>query len=371
MTFTEEQTIALYGGIALMTFILMWAIIGRRSSKWTSLELIVSNRIKVKIADDAVKTISYSLVPILWYWVYSARSFSVGTDTYNYFARYSEGGNSLKEPVFFLFNSLGNALGLDFGQFLAVWCVFTTFFVLNGLRYFLDDNWIGIFVGATIYYFEFFFIGMNAMRQITAATILFYAIKYLDQKRYGRYVIWCLIATGIHLTAAFGMIFLGVYVIVYGNQKKGQFGYYAFLVFGSILGYPLLILVNELFGVKYGVQTNGIGIGFLRDYILPLLFIAVYLLNRNIHDQKTQLMIDIFLLIIPFRLIGYLSTPLMRMAYYPAMIQIVVVPRIADKINKKSVRNIIWAFIVIAYFVQFLIIGINTNGVSPYGLPIE
>lgn len=62
---------------------------------------------------------------------------------------------------------------------------------------------------------QYCFLWMNVMRQDIAACIFIYAVRYIDEKKFWRYLLWCVIAFLIHKTAI-------ILVLLYPLLKSGR-----------------------------------------------------------------------------------------------------------------------------------------------------
>ena len=69
------------------------------------------------------------------------------------------------------------------------------------------------FAYMSFFYIAVFYIGtMNTMRQYLAVAIVFFATRFLEQKKYVPFIVSLLVATSIHITALMGIAYLFVYL---------------------------------------------------------------------------------------------------------------------------------------------------------------
>lgn len=97
------------------------------------------------------------------------------------------------------------------------------------------------------YYMVFYFASLNCMRQFCAVAIIFYATRYLNQKKLGHYLLGVLAALIFHQTAVMGFLPVFLAVVRWKEYKRRQQLFYLF----AVLVLPAIAVVGYLAIQKY------------------------------------------------------------------------------------------------------------------------
>lgn len=372
MRLGEMQSVVLFVSVLMITVVLIFSFYSMMTDKKKHriiaikighIQLCVKNRISF-IA-------SAFIIPIGWHFLFSRRSISIGTDTYNYYVDYIGIDKFDFEPGYRWWVDFCNLMQMDFSMFLFASNFIIMLFLLSVLRTYLKDA-ISIAVAMSIYYFEFFFTSMNVLRQMIAVVIFLYSIKYLLDKQIKKYIIFILLASTFHFSALIAFLFVPIpYFENWGNRNK-QLYYYVFFLMFLTIGPVGLILLENSFALNYTVDFQEIGMGFVKDYILPLLLVFfVKMKNRKLETKDLRALENLFLLVIPVRILGYSSVTIGRLSFYPSIIQVILVPLILSKVKKKKVKYIASVLIVVLYATFYFIVKRNSGAVFPFAFSVQ
>lgn len=145
------------------------------------------------------------LFPLLCFAAVFGMRYGVGMDHLNYLLNYitKEGFNNYEWgfkwiTIFFAENNFHYSV--YFGA-LAFLQVFFFFYAFKDERYLYPYLAFVLFAGG--YYLEW----MNGIRQDIAACIFIYSVKYIDQKKFWKYILWCTIAFLFHKSAVLLVLF--------------------------------------------------------------------------------------------------------------------------------------------------------------------
>lgn len=137
--------------------------------------------------------------PIIVFAIIFGLRYDVGTDHLRYLDAYKTGdGIQRYEPIFLLItncfrnNDFHPAIYFAFLASIQITCVY---YALKGERYLMP------FVAVSLICGQFFIHWMNGIRQDLAGCIFFFAVNYIIDKRFGKYFLCCVIATGFHKSA--------------------------------------------------------------------------------------------------------------------------------------------------------------------------
>lgn len=248
-----------------------------------------------------------------------------------------------KEPLYVIFTYLGHllhgAIGINF-----VFACLYIFFMLKGILYFKEK--ISITLSLFIMYFSQYLISFNILRQMIAVSIIFYAIRYVFEKKIYKYIFWVIIAGMFHKTA-YVMIFLYLLNFKLDSKKVNKI-FYTLIAISPILMLPvqkiIVYLTNKLMIFeKYTNTAVDFDLKFLL-YVLPILILVAIKRKRILElDEKYELLIRILFLQIPFQFLGCFVNIADRMAIYCAAFQIILISLILKtnmiKIEKRILDN--------------------------------
>ena len=209
---------------------------------------------------------------------------------------------------------------------------------------------------------------MNIARQMIAVAIIFYSVRYLVNRKYIRYFLMCIIATGFHTSAIITLFFVIAPMIERSNDRFRRYWYYIIILLISICAAPLFSIVSRMIDLEYLVSAR-FGLGFLIDYVVPLVLIILYemhFMTENSEDIGFRIIKNIFLLTIPLRTLGYGAPAMMRLAHFSAVFQIVLIPMLLSRIKNKTIRRTFFFVTVIIYIFLLLYDYLTVNEIFPY-----
>lgn len=128
---------------------------------------------------------------------------------------------------------------------------------------------------AVCYYISFYFFTMNIMRHCFAISIVFYATKYIEQKKYLKYLCFIGIATLFHTSSLIGVGFIALDVFQWHFlNRKQKFFIGAALFMSPLIVYFILRTVSDYshyFSTTNEASVGGMILAKLALYILGLL----------------------------------------------------------------------------------------------------
>lgn len=211
------------------------------------------------------------------------RDNSVGIDTYGYtelFDRIAEGQlnlaygleTSFKYICFVLLKIWDNDNFLFF-----VFALITNVLIFDRIWDFKDQ--ISLPWAITVYYAGFYFMSFNIMRQCVAVAIVFYATKYLYQKKHFKFLIGVLLAYCFHKSSIIGVIYLALEVFARKKLSKEQIRrIILFIIIASVTLVTFgVILFEKYFKYFENIQFN---FGVLL-FIKLILFVLIAIVTRS------------------------------------------------------------------------------------------
>lgn len=134
------------------------------------------------------------------------------------------------------------------------------------------------------YYTMFYFSTMNIMRQMCAVAIIFYATRFIQAKKYFKYLLFLGIAFIFHNSALIGAIFLATEVLLWKYLNKKQRIIIALMIILSPLGISYVYLSGVFDRYSHYFNATAVNIG-----LMLFLKLIVFLLTAiDIHNKKNN-----------------------------------------------------------------------------------
>ncbi|MCM1180027.1 MAG: EpsG family protein [Clostridium sp.] len=246
-------------------------------------------------------------------------------------------------------------------------------FCFKAIFNFSNDILFSLFL---LVFTRYYFISLNAVRQFVGMAIVLYALHYLFEKEYFKYILFVLIAASIHYSLIICVLFIFVDKI-----KINRITFFVctagVLLFWFIFGTDFINrLVQKLMplkkylrhfantalytGTKFAIGT------FLLNFVILIIFFGVY--RKCYHDLKYRFYLNIQLI---STLVCILMTilPLVERVYYIfAFVQILSIPYIVNLYQNSHWRRIFKLGIIIV-FIGYCVYDIFITGdheVIPY-----
>lgn len=303
-----------------------------------------------------------------------------GTDFNNYLLRLrvsqnfnlSEFTNITNEPLYGLLNYIANLLfaGRDWSIFFLS-SLIIMFFIFLTITYY--EKYLSIPLSLFIYFMLYYLLTYNIVRQMIAVSIILFSYRYIMEHKFAKYVIWVIIASLFHKSAIVCIFFYLLSFKKDNGSKYMKYLFYLIICISPVIIGPILQLIENLgfislYSDRYDIEFNGIGFGFLLDVIpavVPALIFRKNIRNRN---PEFDILINISLLTIPLRMMGYYQYWAIRLMHFSSIVQIILIPILIQSIKSKRERVICYIFFIAMYLIYFIYnFVINNDGeVFPY-----
>lgn len=232
--------------------------------------------------------------------------------------------------------------------------------------------------------FGFYFISMNFMRQMIAAVIVAYAMKYIHSNQPMRYLAYILLASCFHFSA---LIMIPFYIILKIKMNWIVLGIYSAV--SAVLfvnSEKLMLIVTDYFYSSYDPLYSmhmTLGLSPVYTVVFALFFLTAFLLRKPLIklNNYNGILINSLFFTAFFELIGIKHSVISRFILFFAIAPIImIVPDlvkvIAEMLKKafgknKTVKLIITYSVCLAFIVfGILLYNFNFetdyNGVVPY-----
>ncbi|MDP1417452.1 EpsG family protein [Peribacillus simplex] len=344
--------------------------------------LIISTSIIVQFSQLINKTI-YKKFSLFIFWsallfpfLISANRYGIGTDYFDYVALFHElegYGNifdAIKEgsyePGWIILNFIVKMVFDNYKYVFVLSSFLTLFFLFKAIYSYRDRLYVGI--GIFIFMSTLYNSSFNITRQILAASILLYAVKYIEEKKILKYALLTLFAASFHYSA---LIFLPIYWVLV-SSRNNNWNLLKKIIF-SIVTIFIIVLFDFVFGFitsieffsKYSSYQLNVGKTDFNNLIINLPIMIIILMNLKTIKLRNKFIYDLITLYfigIVLSFLGYFNNYIGRATIYFSMSQILIIPFIIKVQTNKYIKLFYMGLIVLYYIILFTYNIIIQNG---------
>lgn len=321
---------------------------------------------KIKIADTQVDVFYVASFFIVFF--ISALRYYVGDD----YVRYYRAVENLQLEYLF------NRKGIEGAEFINSILLFTANYIEFPELYFIINAFITqllIFLtlekysvnkfASLLFYISFvgfYFNSFSIVRFFSALSILFYAVRYLENRKSLQYFICVFLAIGFHMSAVFGVVFYCL-----KNIKLGRKSYIFLLFLSPILGraffYFLGYIVPEAYLGYLGLQglTSG------RYAIVPFLLLSGLLISLYpyIANHVAAIVLQCFYIgMIVYSMFYTYQTIGNRLSLYGTIFSTIICANVIYSFRQKNLAKFI--YVVLCVLLYFLSLYTWGDDIMPY-----
>ena len=294
--------------------------------------------------------------------------YGVGTDFKTYIGLYNIYKNSINiindskiiELNFILISIISKYLYGEKSLFL-IYTILTLFFAYKGINT-VEKKYRPL--AYFIYLFLYFTSSFNGIRQMLAVNIIFYAVKYINNKNLYKWTAFVIIAGLTHTTA---FIMYPLYFILSTDKKIFKLGsVLLMLVVVQNYQYFIGLLANiEEFDkyAKYTTYNSNFSLNNYNFYlsIIVLFYFIINYSKLNSKDKNNYNYIILFTFGCIFNLLGFFSPDIKRISTYFKIFEISLLCQIPFKqiTNRDKVLNLtlviiysVGSFIIYSYILK-------------------
>lgn len=212
---------------------------------------------------------------------------------------------------------------------------------------------------------------MNAVRFSIALSFALLSYRYIIKEDFIRFTICIIIATCFHKTALFciALYFIQEFNQSYINKIRNTLMMIAILLFPFISEYlfdtfkKLSIFARYFSTSRYASnEVMDIGWGWML-HIVPVIVPLLVFGWRYISDTaENRTMLRIYIMNIPFRMLGLYNTWYTRFARYSQIIEVLFIPTVLHSIPNKKVKRYLTIYYIIWYTFYFCYYAIVNDG---------
>lgn len=288
------------------------------------------------LSEHSRKFYQLSLI-LLLIWFSGFRD-GLGQDYEGYYENLKNGANlsfTTNEPLFSLFANIVYYTSFSSQFFFLVMAIITNTLLINSF-YRYNNTFIIIFIFLTcvIFYFNTF----NLVRQMCAASIFVYSVRYIENKQIFKYLVLILAAISIHASAIF---LVPVYFIINRNIPKNVILFILILsiYIGQIKQINLLPLLSKYIPLYSYYLDEGKLIttssGFLTLFFNLCLILLLFCKKIISSDIKNNIAFNLFFIgVILYNLIPSFFY-IFRFAIYFIIFAPIILPSLKYVISKQ------------------------------------
>jgi len=264
---------------------------------------------------------------------------------------------------------LCNFFGLNNQAVIFIMSVMTIFFLKQGFDYYLKDKekyyyivLIGLFIPL------FYIASLNIIRQTLAASILFYASKYIIEKKDSKYILFIIIASLFHMSSLLFFIFYFLFKLNIPEYIYVLISSFFVIVNPFTMIYPLISNFPYAFYLVDPNYSNPLSGSNLLFAILAILlgFIIVIILGNNNKELFLKKIISISIIMQSLAIHIYILNRLQTFfkPFIIISITILVCNYLLSKLKQKSLVYV--SSIVIIFFTTLFLFYIKSNKYPSY-----
>ena len=320
----------------------------------------------------------YSIIMIILFTLIAGlRNYTIGNDTQPYFHSFNNflvyGYDSFSisrfEKGYILLNLIVGIFTDNFTIMLTICALIINIFICNFIR----KNSKSMCMSFLLFFFcRFFFSEMNIVRQYIALGIFLYSIKYIENKRMLKYLLYICIAAAFHYSVIFMIPLYYLYDIKLDKKKIIYMSLITLLV--NYVFYDILMKLTNVLGIYQGYVTEFYGSNKIGSIIVFFMYFIVYIFLLYITKHKKVMKKDNFLYNCSFILVlvSFLAiklSVLSRITEYLSILMIVQIPNFIGYIESPKKRLVLYMgviFCFICYCVVITYFRPNWNNIYPY-----
>lgn len=320
-------------------------------------------------------------IAILIITIFAGFRYYVGTDFETYTIIYKINSNMPIKQWFYNFNPTSDGLSVylisriayllgGVNAFFAIFALLTSTFTIVAIK--RDYKNINSMLAIFLFLITNFSIGLNIMKQVLAASICFWGLKFVYSKNIKKYILTVLLAMTIHISA---FVVIIIYFLWDKEKEMAELNIKKILLIVAILlGVANFKSFLYVLGGRFTSYGNSGGILFNLGFFLNLAWMILFgsffkLYNKK--DIKNSLLIFMYFINILLSLTGFISPILKRIALYftyPKFILMAQMPEIFVKKERFMIRCFVIMYVIFMFVLSYYIKG--DSNIIPYNFKI-
>lgn len=311
------------------------------------------------------------LFPLLCFGIVFGMRYGVGTDHLTYLHNYNTGENIDRYELLFRWITILLAKNnFHFTTYFGLWALLQVFFLFYAFK---EERYLFPYLAFLIFAGGYFLPWMNGIRQDLAACIFIFSIRFIDEKKLWKYLLWCSIAFLFHKSAV-------ILFILYPLLRNGRDFFKNILLQLIVLFVSLAFFYSDIqiekyinfliepfaawFNYNYSIERIShlvteinTGIGFLLALLIDILIILYSKKLKIFFNSKRFFIIyNLYYIGIITRLVFGGSMVLLRPFRYFSYFKLIITAYFIYylfKNAKLSFNQILFFLVLIIYLLLF------------------
>lgn len=215
----------------------------------------------------------------------------------------------------------------------------------------------------------FYTLSFNLIRQSIAISLVFYALKYIEEQNKSKYFITIIIAASFHITA---LIALPLYYFSKSNIEKNKLKafflilLFAGMSFNPIFNYVVTNIPQYMIYKNYSNTIAGIGTYLVGLIYLVMIWLSIIKKEQFVKNNFDNICLNTSIIAVPMVVLSFKNILFARMIYYFFIPLLVPFTNIIYIFNIKKTQKIFNIFLALALLIIYVLNIINFNEVLPY-----
>lgn len=264
----------------------------------------------------------------------------------------------------------------NFQILLFLFQVIIVILIYKGLKLFKNKY---LYLNMLIYYFLYYVVTFNIIRQYLAISIIFYGLKFLLKRKYKYYIVFNFLALFFHKSAIIGIIILILYEVSDNNRIK-----LFFLKFKIQNQVKIIILISILTLILFQLEfiiriLQSIGLEKYKNYLkgefyflpkqillrMPFIYLIFIEYKKNKKNRIYLFALLINIIDLFLSQLGSITPNSWRIAQYFSIYNIIFYPMVCDSGKYKIFKKLFLISYLVFYFSYFILI-LKNHEVYPY-----
>lgn len=299
------------------------------------------------------------------------RNINVGKDLINYIPRFITLGNASWSEII----ALSDQYSFEYG--FSVFCkilylinpspyfflLITSIIIGVGFYLLCQYSHLPVVTFFLIYSYGLWGSSLNIIRQFIALTFLIVSIKYIIERKFGKFVVCIIIAISFH---SISIVFLPLYFLYKIKFDSKTFIYYLGLsILTAILGYRFLEEIISNTSFAWYLEGGNTGSGESTLILLSAILLGAFIFRKSIYkiDNKIDLWIWGLAIAILFNILALSLGIFARVMKFFLPFLTIIIPDIVLAIRKDKALSLgIWTMILGFFCIYFyFVIVMNTS----------
>ena len=290
--------------------------------------------------------------------IMSIRSIEVGADLERYIPFYERCKDyswtqifepGLKEYGYRIYNKI---LSLFLNE--QLFLMMTAGITLIGVYYVIKKYSKNYFLSIYIYIsFNFFIFTFSGLRQAIAISLGMLSIKYIDERKFWKFLILILLASTFHMSS---LILVPMYFLRNINVKPKILPLVAIVYFILFIARRQIIAFILMFVYdNYALSNTGNGYVYLLLLMVIVIGITIYKKQFLQEGRLNNFFYNVLLIALLLQLFASAQGEVARLTMYYSIYMIIAIPNFIKSIKTREQRYLLEVIVIIALFIYMLI----------------